>query len=78
MAYDAGSGQVVLFGGITAANAVVGDTWTYDGATWTQQSPAASPPGLSDSSMTYDPSGKVVLFGGTDPTLTASETPGTT
>ena len=68
--YDASSGQIVLFGGIDAANTVVGDTWTYDGTTWTQQSPTSNPSGRSDASMTFDPSGKVLLFGGLDHTLT--------
>src|ERR1700719_986653 len=39
MAYDAATGTVVLFGG-GGANSSLSDTWTWDGATWTQQHPA--------------------------------------
>jgi hypothetical protein len=40
LAYDGSTGQVVLFGGellgsTPAAGEVVGDTWTWDGTTWT-------------------------------------------
>ena len=63
MAYDAATGQVVLFGGTNGSN--LGDTWTYNGTTWTQQSPATSPSARSESTMAYDAAtGQVVLFGG--------------
>ena len=42
MAYDPATSQLVLFGGHGAA-ASLGDTWTWDGTTWTQQTPATSP-----------------------------------
>ena len=42
-----------------------GDTWTWDGTTWTQQHPAASPPARYGASMAYDAATRgVVLFGG--------------
>jgi hypothetical protein len=40
MAYDAATGTVVLFGGDNR-HGVLGDTWTWDGTTWTRQHPAA-------------------------------------
>ena len=41
------------------------DTWTYDGTTWTKQSPTTSPPPLAAASMTFDPrTNTLVLFGG--------------
>jgi hypothetical protein len=44
-----------------------GDTWTWDGTTWTQQRPATSPPARFDGAMAYDViTGTAVLFGGTD------------
>jgi hypothetical protein len=51
LAYDAATSQVVLFGGellgsTSAAGEVVGDTWTWDGTTWTEQegdAPAPTP-----------------------------------
>jgi hypothetical protein len=64
MAYDSASGSVVLFGG-TGVGGLLGDTWTWDGTTWTQQTPATSPPARYSASMAYDSaSGSVVLFGG--------------
>jgi hypothetical protein len=60
MAYDAATGTVVLFGGFA-----FGDTWTWDGTTWTQQAPPAHPSARSAASMAYDAAtGTVVLFGG--------------
>jgi hypothetical protein len=68
MAYDPAIGKVVLFGGFTSLGGEAeyfDDTWTYDGTTWSKQSPATSPPAGSGASMVYDPAiGKVVLFGG--------------
>jgi len=65
MDYDAGSGQLVLFGGTDGSD--FDDTWTFDGSAWTEQSPATSPPGRSDASMAYDPAlGETILFGGSE------------
>jgi len=64
MAYDAATSQLVLFSG-SGADGAPRDTWTWDGATWTQQSPAASPPARYYASMAYDPAtSQLVLFGG--------------
>ncbi len=63
MAYDAATGNVVLFGGITTRG--VGDTWVWDGSTWTQQHPATSPSARGAAAMAYDAAtGNIVLFGG--------------
>ena len=63
MAYDAATGTVVLF-------STQGRTWTWDGTTWTQQHPAASPPARAEAAMAYDAAtGSAVLFGGYDLTL---------
>ena len=76
MAYDAATGTVVLFGGMAAA-AALGDTWTWDGTTWTKQAPAASPPARYAASMAYDAAtGNVVLFGGVNGRGLRSATPG--
>ena len=66
MAYDAGAGDVVLFGGCCGSgDSVLGDTWTWNGTTWTQQHPATSPPAREYAVMAYDAAtGDVVLFGG--------------
>jgi hypothetical protein len=46
LAYDASTGQVVLFGGELAgststAGEAMGDTWTWDGTSWTEQAAGA-------------------------------------
>jgi hypothetical protein len=65
MAYDAATGQVVLFGGTNYGGVLNDDTWTWNGTNWTQQSPANVPPARQDATMAYDAAtGQVVLFGG--------------
>lgn len=66
IAYDAVAKNVVLFGGDTGNGDVeYNDTWTWDGATWTEQSPSTSPPARVDGAIAFDPVlGGVVLFGG--------------
>ena len=70
MAYDAASGNIVLFAGAngndeTCQTQQSDDTWTYDGTSWTQQSPKTSPPGRSGARMADDSAtGQLVLFGG--------------
>ena len=44
MAYDSATGDVVLFGGQDSGSGYLNDTWTWNGTTWNEQSPAASPP----------------------------------
>src|SRR3954468_6836073 len=64
MAYDPGTGQLVLFGG-SHFSSWFGDTWVWDGHTWTQLHPATSPSARAGASMAYDPAtGQLVLFGG--------------
>ena len=69
MAYDAGAGKAVLFGGDTNP-AALGDTRAYDAAsnTWTSVSlTGGSPSARGSHAMVYVPgSGKVILFGGAD------------
>jgi hypothetical protein len=55
------SGSMVLFGG-TASGALQGDTWTWNGAAWSQPSVSA-PPARAHASMATLGS-TVVLFGG--------------
>ena len=64
MAYDAATGNVVLFGGSTCCH-LFGGTWVWDGSTWTKQASATHPPARYEPSMAYDAAiGTVVLFGG--------------
>ena len=65
MAYDPAIGKIVLYGGWNGAGTFYSDTWTFDGTTWTQLTPTASPGQLAFGSMSYDTAlGKLVLFGG--------------
>jgi uncharacterized protein (TIGR03437 family) len=69
MAFDSLHGQVVLFGGADANNSssptLLGDTWIWDGHSWTQQSPQNSPSARYQHAMAFDSAhGQVVLFGG--------------
>jgi hypothetical protein len=75
MAYDAATGNVVLFGGGTSCCNTFGDTWTWDGSTWTKQAPASSPSARYGAAMAYDAAtGNVVLFGGHDKNGLLSDT----
>ncbi len=70
LAYDAITKTVVLFagdnGGGDCCRIYDGDTWTWDGLNWTQQSPAVSPSARTAPSMAYDARiGQVIVFGGT-------------
>ena len=68
MAFDAARGQVVMFGGRAADGQLLGDTWTWDGGSWTQQHPAVSPSPRSQSVMAFDAAhGVVLLYGGFAP-----------
>ncbi|MCA8948639.1 MAG: hypothetical protein KDE27_04010 [Planctomycetes bacterium] len=68
LAYDAGRGRFVLYGGVRTigfALQTLGDTWEYDGTTWMPQTPATSPPQLRSHRMVArGNSGDVYLFGG--------------
>jgi hypothetical protein len=70
MVWDSVQKHVVLFGGQTGTtpNTVYGDTWIWDGAGWTQISPAGSaglPAGRYNFAMEYDPVNQaVVIYGG--------------
>jgi hypothetical protein len=78
MAYDPALGQVVLFagyGGGGGGAGALGDTWTWDGSEWIQQSPATSPPARYLASMAYDSAtGQIVLFGGVSEVAYLSDT----
>ena len=64
MAYDQQSGQLILFGG-DYGSGLLGDTWSWDGGSWTQLHPTTSPSPRDLSAMAYSPAtGGLVLFGG--------------
>lgn len=66
MAYDAAHNRVVLFGGRNAAGAALGDTWLWNGSTWTDVTATANGPSARFGAvMTYDAVRQtIVLFGG--------------
>jgi hypothetical protein len=71
MAYDSARRRVVLFGGQdgTSSNVVpLGDTWEWDGTSWTRVGQGApGPSARMGTAMAYDAArGRIVLFGGLD------------
>ncbi|MBK9385876.1 MAG: hypothetical protein IPN34_13785 [Planctomycetes bacterium] len=68
--FDPVRNRVVLFGGEgNATGLVYGDTWEFDGATWTQRTFATAPGARTDHNLVWDAGrSRAVLHGGTDPT----------
>lgn len=66
LAYDPVRQRIVLFGGFQSSTLPrLGDTWEWNGTTWTQIFPVTSPSARSGHRMTWDPVRQhVVLFGG--------------
>ena len=63
MAFDSQRERTVLFGG-NSGNAVLGDTWEWDGSFWTQVDDTGPGP-RSGHAMVYDSARQVsILFGG--------------
>ncbi|MEB2311422.1 MAG: hypothetical protein OZ928_06205 [Polyangiaceae bacterium] len=66
MTYDEERRRVVLFGGLSASgsSAPLGDTWEWDGVTWTLRS-TTGPQARQAAAMVYDTSSKrALLYGG--------------
>jgi cysteine-rich repeat protein len=64
IAYDPRSRTVLLFGGRNNAG-VLGDTWRWDGTTWTQLQPATVPPARAGAVIAHDAiRDQIVMFGG--------------
>ena len=78
MVYDAVHRVVVLFGGWTPGPQGIGqalaDTWTWDGVTWTERHPAASPGARADGAIDYDDALQKVVLSGVDPASNRTET----
>ncbi len=65
MAYDSIRGRVVLFGGSGGGVPALGDTWEWDGNTWSLIQTPASPAPRAGHAMAFDSlRGVVVMFGG--------------
>ena len=64
VAYDSRVGKLIAFGGISSTGPPLGDTWSFDGATW-QEISTSGPPARESAVMAYFPRRKeLVLFGG--------------
>jgi len=62
--YDPARQVTLLFGGL-AGGAALGETWTWNGATWSQRLPPASPSPRHGCAAAYDPgTRRVFVFGG--------------
>ncbi len=65
MAYNLAGDRVVLFGGMRAGTTADGETWLWDGTTWSMASPPVAPVPRFGHAMTYDAAhARIVLFGG--------------
>jgi hypothetical protein len=77
MAFDSANEVAVLFGGQSESpfgQGVLGDTWTYDGKTWTQL-PISGPSPRTFVKMVYDSArNRIVLFGGWNGTQMVDDT----
>ncbi len=72
LAYHAGAGELVLFGGESFE--VYGDTWRF-GAAWRRAETDVAPSPRMNASMVYDSlRGRVVMFGGRTHTATLGDT----
>jgi PKD repeat protein len=74
--YDAARGVTVMFGGVGPnGTKAVNETWTWDGANWTQHLPATPPAARISPSLTFDSlHNAVVLFGGASQTSYLNDT----
>ncbi len=67
LTYDSVRGKTVLFGGSDVSGNTLGDTWEWDGATWTNTvaNTAAAPGGRYDAGFAFDATNReCVLFSG--------------
>jgi len=64
-AYDAATGQLVVFGGETGGGLALSDTWVWSESSWHEVTSRTHPPAVAGAAMAYDPKvHAVVLFGG--------------
>ncbi len=74
MAYDEARQQTVLFGGLSDTG-ILGDTWIWNGITWTEQHPPTSPSARRGVHLAYDADREqVVMYGGENGSLISDET----
>jgi uncharacterized protein (TIGR03437 family) len=65
MAYDSTHSQIVVFGGSNSTYGYLGDTWLWNGGSWTEVFPLPTAPTLKYGEMVYDAAySQAILFGG--------------
>lgn len=69
-AFDAARGRLVVFGGF-GRGGYIGDTWEWDGATWTRFA-GSGPPARNAPAMVYDATRRVIVMFGGDTKQTGS------
>ncbi|HTT35853.1 MAG TPA: kelch repeat-containing protein [Thermoplasmata archaeon] len=77
LAYDAADGYALLFGGTNHHLGLLGDTWKYEGGSWTNLTTSLpiAPGPRSGAALAYDASdGDAVLFGGLGPSGPLNDT----
>lgn len=65
MAFDERRGRAVLFGGMDLSGGLLGDTWIWDGASWTETAASGPAPRFGHAVAFDRRRNRVVLFGGT-------------
>lgn len=73
MAHDLLNGRMIMYGGLLSPTAITNETWSWDGANWTQLTPSVAPPPRWGHKMVFDTRRlKLVAWGGRSPTTTAT------
>ena len=68
MAFDTARARAVIFGGFAGGGAFVGETWEWDGSSWSLAATTGPSPRV-EHDMVYDEArGRMVLFSGRSPT----------
>jgi hypothetical protein len=68
MAHDQATRTAILFGGFSTTTGRLGETWSWNGTTWTQLDPATSPGVITTAwQSAYDPATSEVLVYCGDP-----------
>ncbi|MCR9243479.1 MAG: hypothetical protein NXI31_00500 [bacterium] len=73
--HDPARGESVMFGGRSANNGLLGETWVFDGSDWHERLPSVAPSPRAGSAMVWDTvRGELLLFGGTSANGDLAET----
>ncbi|HEX9892793.1 MAG TPA: hypothetical protein VGA78_02670 [Gemmatimonadales bacterium] len=62
--FDLGRNRFVAFGGSSGPGRPAGDTWEYDGTSWTRLAPAGPPPRQAHVMVFDERRGRTLVFGG--------------